>query len=203
MFSWSNKAIEPHLLTGSKSISKTYQDQISFSQLLCFGSPFLPPCECHAGILRKLIIPAASATINQGYLIEDPQGGRPPPHFYSRRFCRSVRRRTQFIRRRSNVRGNFAWGPYGGFLAGSWRILGGTSASSRLNFGKFSAESRQVLGGPKNFQRLPKRQPEGGQKAPRSSKRRQKGSQKASKGPPKPQKNESVFPTRFWKLKKK
>ena len=115
--------------------------------------------------------------------IEDPQGGRPPPHFYSRRFCRSVCRRTQSIRRRRNVKGNFAWGSYGGFLAGSWRILGGTAASSRLNFGKFSAESRQVLGGPKNFQRLPKRQPEGSQKAPRMPKRQPEGGQKASRMP--------------------
>ena len=80
------------------------------------------------------------------YFFEDPQGGRPPPHFYSRRFCRSVCRRTQSIRRRRNVKGNFAWGSYGRFSAGSWRILGGSSASSRLNFGKFSAKSLQVLG---------------------------------------------------------
>ena len=107
------------------------------------------------------------------------------------------------------MKGNFAWGSYGGFLAGSWRILGGTSASSRLNFGKFSAESRQVLGGPKNFQRLPKRQPEGGQKAPRMPKRRRKGCPKASKGTPKPSKNDEKresgkravshqFPNKVW-----
>ena len=78
------------------------------------------------------------------------------------------------------MKGNFAWGSYGGFLAGSWRILGGTSASSRLN-----------------FQRLPKRQPEGGQKASRMPKRRRKGCQKSSKGNPKPPKNDSVFPNRF------
>ena len=82
---------------------------------------------------------------------EDPQGGRPPPHFYSRRFCRSVYRRTQSIQRTRNVKGNFAWGSYGGFLAGSWRNLGGTSASSRLNLGKFLAKPRQVLGGPKSL----------------------------------------------------
>ena len=44
------------------------------------------------------------------------------------------------------MKGNFAWGSYGRFSAGSWRILGGSSASSRPNFGKFSAKSLQVLG---------------------------------------------------------
>ena len=44
------------------------------------------------------------------------------------------------------MKGNFAWGSYGRFSARSWRILGGSSASSRLNFGKFSAKSLQVLG---------------------------------------------------------
>ena len=52
------------------------------------------------------------------------------------------------------MKGNFAWGSYGGFLAGCWRILGGTSASSRLNLGKFLAESRQVLSGRNSFQGL-------------------------------------------------
>ena len=116
-------------------------------------------------------------------MLRRPPRGRPPPHFYSRRFCRSVRRRTQSIRRRRNVKGNFAWGSYGGFLAGSWRLLGGTSASCRLNFAKFSAESRQVRGGPKSFQRLPKRQTEGSQKAPRMPKRQPEGGQKAPRMP--------------------
>ena len=121
--------------------------------------------------------------VPQSYSIEDPQGGRPPPHFYSRRFRRSVRRRTQFIRRGRNMKDNFAWGSDGGFSADSWRILGRTSASSRLNFGKFLAESRQVLGRPKNFQRLPKRQPEGSQKAPRMPKRQPEGGRKAPRMP--------------------
>ena len=90
----------------------------------------------------------------------------------------------------------------GKFSAELRQVLGEISASSR----KFSSKSRQVLGGPKNFQRLPKRQPEGsqkapegGQKAPRMPKSRRKGCQKASKGIPKPQKNESVFANRFRK----
>ena len=33
-----------------------------FPQHLCFGSPFLRPCECHSRILGKWLSPAASAT---------------------------------------------------------------------------------------------------------------------------------------------
>ena len=35
---------------------------VSFPQHLCFGSPFLRPCECHSRIVRKWISLAASAT---------------------------------------------------------------------------------------------------------------------------------------------
>ena len=112
------------------------------------------------------------------------------------------------------MKGNFAWGSYGRFSAGSWRILGGSSASSRLNFGKFSAKFLQVLGSSrqnlckfsadrktskgcqKDSLRKTKRLPEGRRKAPRKPKRRRKVYQ-GSKGTPKPQKNESVFPNRF------
>ena len=74
-------------------------------------------------------------------------------------------------------------------MAGSWRILGGTSASSRLNFGKFSAEPRQVFGGPKSLkatgkaargrpkgpqdaQKAPKTPPKGVEKRPKTTKKR-------------------------------
>ena len=33
-----------------------------FPQHLCFGSPFLRPCECHSRILQRRLSPAASAT---------------------------------------------------------------------------------------------------------------------------------------------
>ena len=100
-------------------------------------------------------------------------------------------------------------------MAGSRRILGGTSASSRLNFGKFSAESLQVLGSSrqnlgkfsadrktskgcqKDSLREAKRPLREAKRPPGCPKRRRKGCQKASKGTPKPQKNESVFPNRF------
>lgn len=132
------------------------------------------------------------------YLIEDPQGGRPPPHFYSRRFCRSVCRSTQSIRRRRNVKGNFAWGLYGGFLAGSWRIVGGTSASSRQNFGKFAAESRQVLGGPKNFKGCGKDSLREAKRFPGWPKGAEKSAKRRPRAPQKLENNESVFPNRFW-----
>ena len=64
------------------------------------------------------------------YSIEDPQGGRPPPHFYSRRFYGSVCGRTKSLSTSNrNVKGNFAWVR----TAGSRRVLG-----------RFSAESRQI-----------------------------------------------------------
>ena len=81
------------------------------------------------------------------------------------------------------MKGNFAWGSYGGFLAGSWRILGGTSASSRLNFGKFSAESRQVLGGPKNFKGCRKDSLREAKRLPGCPKGAEKGAKRRPKAP--------------------
>ena len=86
-----------------------------------------------------------------------PMGGHRRPTFYSRRFCRSVCRRTKSFRRSRTVKGNFVWGSYGGFSAGSWRVLG-----------TFSAESRQDL--PKGAKRKPKgakREPKGSQREPK------------------------------------
>ena len=114
----------------------------------------------------------------QIYSIEDPQGGRPPPHFYFRRFCRSVYRRTQSIRRSRNVKGNFAWGSYGGFSASSWRVLGTFSAESRQNLGEISLPlAMRCLGGPKTAPREPK----GSQRVPKGSPKSAKGSQKGAK----------------------
>ena len=100
-----------------------------------------------------------------------PKGGNRRPTFYSRRLYPSVCRRTQSIRRRRNVKGNFAWGSYGGFLAGSWRILGGTLASSRRTY-KLPKAAEQTAGGkPKGSQdggKAPKRVPTGVQRHPKT-----------------------------------
>ena len=86
-------------------------------------------------------------------------------------------------------------------MADSWRILGGTSASSRRNLGKFSAELRQVLGRNlgkysadiKTSKGCREDTPKGSQDAQKASKRVPKGVQRH----PKTTKNESVFPNRF------
>ena len=136
--------------------------------------------------------------------IEDPQGGRPPPHFYSRRFCRSVYRRTQSIRRSRNVKGKFAWGSYGGFLAESLQTLGRNSASSRrisansrLNLGKFAAESRQILGGPKRFQKLAKGIQREAKRLPGCPKGLEKGAKRGPKAPQNHKKTSLYFETVF------
>ena len=43
-----------------------------FPQHLCFGSPFLRPCECHSRILEKWISPGASATRMGGCYCRPP-----------------------------------------------------------------------------------------------------------------------------------
>ena len=70
--------------------------------------------------------------------MKTPKGGDRRPTFHSRRFCRSVCGRTKSFRRSRNVKGNFAWGSYGGFSAGSWRVLGTFSAESRHDLGEIS-----------------------------------------------------------------
>ena len=86
--------------------------------------------------IRQSRLDTLSLPLGGGGRRIEPPRGRPPPHFCSRRFCRSVCRRTKSLQKNRNVKGNFARGSYGGFSAGS-----------RRNLGKFSAESRQVRGG--------------------------------------------------------
>ena len=82
--------------------------------------------------------------------MKTPKGGDRRPTFYSRRFCGSVCRRTKSFRRSRNVKGNFAWGSYGGFSVGSWRVLGTFSAESRQDLGEISPPlAMRCLGGPK------------------------------------------------------
>ena len=114
--------------------------------------------------------------------MKTPKGGDRRPTFYSRRFCRSVCRRTKSFRRSHNVKGNFAWGSYGGFSAGSWRVLGTFSAESRQDLGEISPPlAMGSLGRPKTAPREPK----GSQRVPKGTKRKPKGSQREPKGRPK------------------
>ena len=116
-------------------------------------------------------------------LIEDPpRGEHRRPTFYSRRFCRSACRRTKSFRRSRTVKGNFAWASYGGFSAGSWRVLGTFSAESRQDLGEISPPlAMKSLGGPKTVPR----EPRGSQRVPKGAKREPKGSQRKPKGRPK------------------
>ena len=114
--------------------------------------------------------------------LKTPKGGDRRPTFYSRRFCRSVCRRTNSFRRSRNVKGNFAWGSYGGFSAGSWRVLGTFSAESRQDLGEISPPlAMRSLGGPQTAPR----EPRGSQRVPKGAKREPKGSQREPKGRPK------------------
>ena len=114
--------------------------------------------------------------------LKTPKGGDRRPTFYSRRFCRSVCRRTKSFRRSCNAKGDFAWGSYGGFSADSWRVLGTFSAESRQDLGEISPPlAMRCLGGPKTAPREPK----GSQRVPKGATREPKGSQREPKGRPK------------------
>ena len=96
--------------------------------------------------------------------LKTPKGGDRRPTLHSRRFCRSVCGRTKSFRRSRNVKGNFAWGSYGGFSAGFWRVLGTFSAESRHDLGEISPPlaMRSLIGDFEGFasrflaQKLPK-----------------------------------------------
>ena len=120
--------------------------------------------------------------------MKTPKGGDRRPTFYSRRFCRSVCRRTKSFRRSRTVKGNFAWGSYGGFSAGSWRVLGTFSAESRQDLGEISPPlAMRCLGGPKTAPREPK----GSQRVPKGSPKSAKGSQKGGQREPRGRQNSS------------
>ena len=137
----------------------------------------------------------------QGLLeLKPPKGEHRRPTFYSGRFCERVCRRTKSFRRTCNLKGNFACGSYGGFLAGSWQILGTFSAESRQDLGKISPkfrfrwrrkalEARKTPRKPRGSQRMTKstnREPKGGQREPKwrpkGAKRSQKGGQREPRG---------------------
>ena len=80
------------------------------------------------------------------------------------------------FRRSRNVKGNFAWGSYGGFSAGSWRVLGTFSAEFRQDLGEILQPlAMRSLGGGKDS-------PKGAQRKPKGAKRRQKEAQRQPKG---------------------
>ena len=130
----------------------------------------------------------------QGLLeLKPPKGGHRRPTFYSGRFCERVCRRTKSFRRSRNVKGNLVWGSYGGFSAGSWKILGTFSAESRQDLGEISPPlAMRCLGGPKTAPREPK----GSQRVPKGAKREPKGSQREPKGRPKGAQGEAK--SRVW-----
>ena len=139
------------------------------------------------------------ATVPGLFELKPPTGGHRRPTFYSRRFCERVCRRTKSFRRTCNLKGNFACGSYGGFLAGSWQILGTFSAESRQDLAKISLPlAKKSFGGPTNSrkprgsQRMTKstkREPKGGQGEPKwrpkGAERSKKGGQREHKGSPK------------------
>ena len=86
------------------------------------------------------------------------------------------------------MKGNFAWGSYGGFSAGSWRVLGTFSAESRQDLGEISPPlAMRCLGGPKTAPREPK----GSQRVPKGSPKSAKGSQKGGQREPRGRQNSS------------
>ena len=114
--------------------------------------------------------------------MKTPKGGDRRPTFHSRRFCRSVCRRMKALRRSRNAKGKFEGVSYGGFSAGSLRVLGTFSAESRQDLGEISHPlAMRCLGGPKTAPREPK----GSQRVPKGAKREPKGSQRKPKGRPK------------------
>ena len=85
------------------------------------------------------------------------------------------------------MKGNFAWGSYGGFSAGSWKVLGTFLAESRQDLGKMSLPlAVRSLGSPKEAK--------GCQKAPKESPKVDKGSQKGGQWEPLGEAKQS-----FWK----
>ena len=129
--------------------------------------------------------------------MKTPKGGDRRPIFHSRQFCRSVCGRTKSFRRSRNVKGNCVWGSYGGFSAGSWRVVGTFSAESRHDLGEISPPlaMRSMIGEFEGFasrflaQKLPKapeKASRGRSNDPRMAKRWPEEGNNRPRGPPKP-----------------